>query len=174
MRHHRQILLRLLEESGTKLHGILYRLTLDGHTAENLVQELFCRLCQIENPAHLNNLEAYAYRTAINLAFDWRRQKHTLTTIPEGLAAPQRTTADGQMIQQEQLQQILEAARQLTGLSRDCFVLRYIEQLEYAEIAEATGKDPQHVRALCSKALRRIRQILNTEPSDYLKEAVND
>lgn len=174
MRNNSDIFLQLFEQSGTKLHGMIYRLTLDTHAAEDLMQELFCRLCQLKNPEKYDNLEAYACRTAINLAFDWRRQKRSLIKIPEDLTDTKTRTAEFRLIEYEQLEQILDAARMLNGFSRECFVLRYIEQMDYALIAKRTQKTPQHVRALCSKAIYRIRQILNTQPSGTIKEAVNE
>ncbi|MHC4551714.1 MAG: RNA polymerase sigma factor [Planctomycetota bacterium] len=174
MRENSNIFLKLFEQSGTKLHGMIYRLTLDTHAAEDLMQELCCRLCQLKNPQQYDNLEAYACRMAINLAFDWRRQKRSLKRIPEGMVDEKNRNAEVRLIEYEQVQQILNAARMLKGLSRECFVLRYIEQMDYSLIAERTQKTPQHVRALCSKAIQRIRQILNTETPSMTREAVNE
>ena len=173
MNRKENILLKLLERSGPKFHGILLRITLDKEAAEELMQDLFVKLCQIRNLKTIENLEAYTARMAINLAFDWRRkQKYSFATLSENLhpfVQKPAISADN-----EELQQILNASEQLKGLTRECFALRYIEQMDYDRIAERTQKTTQQVRALCSKGIQRIRQILNEQNASFYKEAINE
>jgi RNA polymerase sigma factor (sigma-70 family) len=169
------ILLQLLERSGPKLCGILTRLTLDELTAEELMQDVFARLCEHKNLDKIENIEAYAVRCAVNLAFDWRRQKRSLTSIPEGLVDPNARPPHLRLTRNEQFEQILDAAGQLEGMTRQCFVLRHIEQMDYDDIASQMQKSNQQVRGLCSKGLAKIRQILNTQNTrSYYKEAINE
>ena len=168
------LLLRFLEESGPRLHGMLTRLTLDEYAAEELMQELFLKLFEIKHLEKIGNLQAYACRIAINLAFDRRRKQRFFATIPDGRTDHRIPPIDLRLIQNEELQEILNAAEQLTGLTRECFVLRYIEQIDYDQIAERTQKNTQQVRALCSKGIQRIRQILNDQNASFYKEAINE
>jgi DNA-directed RNA polymerase specialized sigma24 family protein len=41
--------------------------------------------------------------------------------------------------------------------------MRYIEQASYEEIAQRLGKKPQYMRALCSKAMAQLREMLQSE-----------
>ena len=168
-----QLLLDLLKESGPRLLAVLTRLTLDEQTAEDLLQEVFVRLCRMENPARINHLEAYACRIAIHLAFDDRRdrQKRKLFIARGGETEHQGglglTPED-----REQIERILDAAQTLEGSTRVCFTLRYIEQMDYAQIADQLEKTPKQVRALCSKAVQRIRRMMNqTSKCSVYKEA---
>lgn len=165
-------LLRFLEEFGPRLHGLLLRLTLDETAAEELMQELFIRLFEIKRLEKIENLHAYASRIAINLAFDRRRQRPFLQ-IPESRPDRRIPNVAHRLMQNEEITRILNAAREMSGLMRECFVLRYVEQMEYAEIAERTRKNKKQVRALCSKGIQRIRQILNEQRTAY-KEAINE
>lgn len=168
------LLLKFLEESGPRLHGMLTRLTLDETVAEELMQELFIRLFEIEHPGKVENLQAYACRIAINLAFDHRRKQRSFRVIPDTQTDHRIPQVDLRLIQNEQLQEILNAAEQLSGQTRECFVLRYIEQLDYDQIAKRTEKNAQQVRGLCSKGIQRIRQILNEQNAPSYKEATNE
>ncbi len=168
------LLLRFLEESGPRLHGMLTRLTLDEYAAEELMQELFIRLFEINHLEKIENLKAYACRIAINLAFDRRRKQCSFATIPDDQTDHRAQKVDIRLIQNEQLQRILDAIKHLSGLTRECFVLRYIEQMDYGQIAERTQKTSQQVRGLCSKGIRRIRQILNEQNASFYKEAINE
>lgn len=164
MKKEDELILDLLNRSGPKLLALLNRLTLDEHTAEELLQELFMRLCRKNGLAAVRNLEAYACRTAIHLALDdRRRQKQARLFLrarrPDEASPPAALSPEDR----EQIERILDAAGQLAGHMRECFVLRYIEQMDYAGIAGRLDKTPKQVRALCSKALGRIRQIVNQD-----------
>ena len=168
------LLLQLLERSGPRLQGMLTRLMLDEHAAEELMQDLFIRLFEMEHIESIGNLQAYAYRVAINLAFDRRRKLRLFSEVSDNQPDYRLHPVDQQMIQSEQLHQILNALEQLSVQMRECLVLRYIEQMNDCQIAERLQKTPQQVRGLCSKGLDRIRQILNKQEASFYKEAVNE
>jgi DNA-directed RNA polymerase specialized sigma24 family protein len=67
------------------------------------------------------------------------------------------------MIQAEELEQVLNATSKLTDLARDVVVMRYIEQDTYEEIGWRLDKKPQYMRALCSKAMTELREMLVKE-----------
>jgi len=130
--------------------------------ARELLQELFIRLSNSKAFDKAEDPFAYAYRAAMNLAFEWRRQqKTTCQPFQENcLAAENGPSALGKMIQAEQLEQVLNATSKLTDLARDVVVMRYIEQKSYEEIAQRLGKKPQYMRSLCAKAMAQLRELL--------------
>jgi len=164
-------LMELLETEGKSLFALLTRLSLREDAAEDLMQELFVRLSKSNSAQKSRNLSAYARRAAINLAFDWRKKRlrspSSLTQVTEP-ASKQDSPAE-KLIQEENWQKILRAVGQLKGRHREAFVMHYIEQTGYDQIAEQMNKNPQQIRALCSKAMGRLRRILSEE-----KEAKND
>jgi RNA polymerase sigma-70 factor (ECF subfamily) len=163
-----------LEESGPRLHGMLTRLTLDEDAAEELMQELFIRLFEIKHLEKIENLQAYACRIAMNLAFDRRRKHRTFKPIPDDQTDNRMPQVHLRLVQNEEMGHILSAAEQLSGQTRECFVLRHIEQMDYDQIAERTQKSTQQVRGLCYKGIQRIRQILNKQNAPFYKEAINE
>ena len=168
------LLLQFFDHSGGRLYTMLTRLTLDKDAAEELMQDLFIRLFEIKHLEKIENLRAYASRIAINLAFDRRRKQRFFKPIPGNQIDNQTEPVHLKLVQQEELEQILDAAEQLSDRMRECFVLRYIEQMDYEAIAERTYKTAQQVRGLCSKGIRRIRQILNEKNASFYKEAINE
>jgi len=131
----------------------------------DLLQELFIRLWNSKAFDKAEEPFAYAYRVAINLAFEWRKeQKRTCRPLEENcLATEDGSSALGKMIQAEELEQILNATSKLTDLARDVVVMRYIEQESYEEIAQRLGKKPQYMRSLCAKAMAQLREMLQSE-----------
>lgn len=161
-------LLELLDRSGARLLALLTRLTLRADVAEELMQELFVKLSTVPNRARIDCWEAYARRTAIHLAFDWRRRRWKRQTRPledvREPVAPARGPL-GDAVQREAFEQVLAAVERLNGTSREAFVMRYIQQDTYEVIAEQLGKTPHQVRALCFRAMNRLRDTLGCDES---------
>ena len=158
-------ILQLLDTSGERLHRLLGRLTRREDMVGDLLQELFIRLWNSKAFDKAEDPFAYAYRTAINLAFEWRRKQKAMCQIShENCPAPKdNPSALGKMIQAEELEQVLDAASKLTDLARDVVVMHYIEQDSYEEIGRRLGKKPQYIRALCAKAMAELREMLAKE-----------
>lgn len=163
MSDRRTELLDLLDRSGASLYALLTRLTLRQDVAEELMQDLFLKLNAAKDQGGIDCWHAYARRTAINLAFDWRRREKSRRSCPldESLECiSQAGSPLGKLIESEELDQVLAAIGRLRGSSREAFVLRYIQQESYEEIAEQLGKTPHHVRALCSRAMSALRDLV--------------
>jgi len=155
-------LLEFLEESGAYLHTLLMRLTLPEDISEELMQELFIKLSCLRDLDGITSLRAYAQRTAINLAFDWRRKNRQnavkITEIDKPIS--KEASPLTKLIQDEELEKVLDVMGRLKGAGRQVVVMRYIQQQSYDFIAEQLGKTSHQVRALCHKALSQIRVLL--------------
>ena len=171
-------LLELLDRSGVKLHTLLTRLTLREDVAEELMQELFVKLSDVATPKKIYNLDSYAYRAAVNLAFDWRRRNKprqvgvSLEEVSEP-ASDDCSPLDG-LIRNEAVQQVLSAVGQLNGAAREAFVMRYIQQESYESIAEQLDKTPHQVRALCSRVTSYLRDVLGQSRTPSAGKEVHD
>ena len=156
-------LLQMLEDHGKSIYGLLTRLTLREDIAEELMQDLFIKLNNLKTFEKIANLKAYAQKMAVNLAFDWRRkQKHSSLSLAEINEPPANQTSPlNPLIQAEQLQQVLGAVAKLKGSSRQVFVMHYIQQDSYDKIANRLKKPPHQVRAICSKALTKVRGLVS-------------
>jgi RNA polymerase sigma-70 factor (ECF subfamily) len=155
-------LLELLDKSGASLFTLLTRLTLREETAEELMQELFIKLSNSKGFEKSIKRGAYVRKAAINLAFDWRRkylQKRNFSPI---VCEPvsKESSPLSKLIRTEELEVLLDAIGRLKKSWRQAIVMRYIQQRSYDDIAEQMEKTPHHVRAICSKALNRLRDLL--------------
>ncbi|MHC4619584.1 MAG: RNA polymerase sigma factor [Planctomycetota bacterium] len=166
MEKHSQKLLEFLERSGPPLYALLTRLTLREDVAEDLMQELFIRLSNSRALDNAQNRDAYARRCAINLAFDWRQRKKRDALPLDGIREPASNDNSplAKLIQKEELEEVLDAIGKLTGQSREAFIMRYIEQYSNEEIAKEVSREPHQVRALCSRAMGQLRDLVNGKP----------
>ena len=162
---HKQ-LLELLSRSCAKLHTLLTRLTLREDVAEDLMQELFIKLSDVATFKKISNLDSYAYRTAVNLAFDWRRSnKSRQIEVPLNVVAePVSNDCSplNALMRNEMVQKILSAVGRLNGTAREAFVMRYIQQESYEFVADQLDKTPHQVRALCYKVMNYLRDVLGS------------
>jgi RNA polymerase sigma factor (sigma-70 family) len=152
-------LLNLLEKHGAELHALFTRLTLHAGVAEDLLQELFLKLRYTEGLARAVSPRAYLFRTAMNLAFDWRRSQRPIEPLDREPVASLQAPID-LLIDAEAWKQILDAFPHVSELSRQALVLRYLQQQDYAEIAVQLDRSEHQVRALCARGLEQLRSIL--------------
>jgi RNA polymerase sigma-70 factor (ECF subfamily) len=150
-------LTKVLDEQGTRLYGTLQRLTQRGDVARELLQELFVRLGQSDGFAAATDPNAYASRMAINIAMEWRRKRQKPALHPNLRDYAREPTPLNQLVRNEQIARVLDALHRVAELPRTCFVLRFVEQKSYEEIARQTGKTPHQARGLCHAAVRRVR-----------------
>jgi len=156
-----QKVLELLDSAGQRLHRLLTRLSGSEQATSDLFQELFVRLCNSRGLETAKDPMAYAWRSAVNLAFEWRRnrKKAFIPLEEEYMPAENQPVALEHMVRAEEMEQVLEAMAKLPPVAREVLVRRYLEQEPYEEMAARLGKKPQHLRAICSKALARLRVL---------------
>lgn len=156
---------------------MLLRIVLRRDVAVELFQDLFVRLAGSAGFAAATDPTAYAYRAAINLARDWRRQRAgpfnrggdvrgpwtgSITDPVADRAAdpPADFPAD-----REELDRVLTAVMRLGQPARDAVCLRYLSQMSYDEVGRSIGRTAHQARAICHAAIVRVRKELATERS---------
>ncbi len=163
---------RIVETHRPQIFRFLLASLRDVDLAETLAQECFLK-------AHRNwkqfrgesSAMTWLMRIAINLQKDhWRnrrmqfwRQTQTnavdMDEASEWLPNGERT-AEQQMLAREQVAQVWQTVKGLSERQRTVFLLRYVEERELSEIAEATGLSEGTVKAHLSRALARVRAEL--------------
>ena len=146
--------------------------TRDVDLAETLTQECFLK-------AHRNwdgfrgesSAMTWLMRIAINLEKDhWRNRRlafwrHARTNsvdlddASDWLPSGERSV-EQQLIAREKVAQVWEVVAKLSGRQRTVFLLRYVEDLDLADIARATGLSEGTVKAHLSRALSKVRTEL--------------
>ncbi len=168
-----QRLLDLLESHGGRIHTLLTRLTLCESTAEDLLQDLFIRLCRSDSFDRARNPTAYAIRAATNLAFEWRRkQQRTIKSQSLTDEPISQDRSPGDVLEhKEQYARVLRALDGMSELSRQVIILHRLQGESYDAIASQLGKTPHQVRAICSKAIGQIRDLLDSSPALFSEES---
>lgn len=130
---------------------------------EDSMQEIFCNLYLNHSKIHeINNLKFYLLRALKNRLLNVSQASRTqnfidmenvdfyteVTVLDDLIDAEDRTAI------QKKIQSYLD---ELTGRQREAIYLRYIEELDYEEIAELMDMSVPSARNLVFKAIRQLR-----------------
>jgi RNA polymerase sigma-70 factor (sigma-E family) len=128
--------------------------------AEDAVQDALARaLLRWEHIRTVGDPDAYVRRMVVNAHTSWwRKFRRRETPVAEAFGSG---AADSAGV--DERDRVWRACLALPEAQRVAVVLRYYEQLEYAEIAALTGVAEGSVRARVSRGLAVLRTTLGEE-----------
>ncbi len=138
----------------------IVRVVRDPGIAEDLTVETFWRIYRSRerfNPA--GNFRAWTRRIATNAALDHLRHAPRETELPDDYPA---ATRGDPAVRGETREQIRQAFQQLPAKYRLVATLALIEEEPYNSIAEAVGISAALVKIRVFRAVRMLRQKLNS------------
>lgn len=145
---------------GPALLRLAYVLTGSRADAEDVVQDALSRaLPRWSRISVVGDPDAYVRRMVVNAHTSWwRKFRRRETPVAEARTSQVVTQPD--LAEHDRL---WRACLALPEAQRTAVVLRYYEQLEYAEIAELTGVREGSVRSRVSRGLAALRTELGDE-----------
>ncbi len=149
-----------------QIYRVLLFLVRDADTAETLTQECFLRAFRKRASFRgESSLSTWLVRIAINLANDhnrnrrwafWRRLTRTdqidTMRVPDGQRSPEQA-----LIHSELMHTVQSAVENLSQRQRTVFLLRFVEDMPLAAIAEATGLEVGTVKTHLFRAIEAIK-----------------
>jgi RNA polymerase sigma-70 factor, ECF subfamily len=151
----RQAFARLFEQHGPLVHGILLS-RVPRDEADDLVQDVF--VTALERVATLRDSLAFGpwlATIARNRVTDFLRARPTVVELPDDLVAADSRAAE--------VSQVLAKIRALPEAFREPLVLRLVEGMSCAEIAERCGFTYDSVRVNLFRGMQRLRASLGIE-----------
>jgi RNA polymerase sigma-70 factor (ECF subfamily) len=144
---------------------IYYRV---GNTsdAEDLTQQVFLKAWKAvrKYKKTATPFLAWLMRISHNLVVDFYRSKKDTAFLDDELVIEDRTPGPEQLAEENfDQQQIRKVILQLPEYQQQVVLMSFIEGFSYSEIAAAMGKKEGNVRVIVHRALKRMRQILETE-----------
>jgi len=143
-----------------KLLRFAFQILQDEEEAKDVLQDIFLKLWQKRDElAKVENLEAFAMRMTRNRCLDMIRAKRTVSLEQiRKINLPDEECSETDSLEYADsaglVKQIISG---LPDLQRTIIQLRDIEQLEFDEIAEATGMNMSAIRANLSRARKKVR-----------------
>lgn len=152
---------RLLEQHQNILHKIcrLYTNELDVH--KDLFQEIVIQIWKAyPNFKGDAKFTTWAYRIGLNTAISlYRSSKRRITTVTWDISLESIKYEDYNAEEEQQLQQIFKAVKQLSDIEK-ALVYMYLEDKDYAEIAETLGISQVNARVKMNRIKTKIKNII--------------
>jgi RNA polymerase sigma-70 factor (ECF subfamily) len=138
--------------------GTALRILCHSEDARDAAQEVFYRLYKhLPSLAPGHDPGAWLYRVTVNVCFDLRR-KRTELPMAEGIEPETGAPEWDETLDLERRREIMkQALRRLPERERAAVVLREVEGLSTAEVAEAMGSTEATVRSQVSMAKGKLR-----------------
>lgn len=158
-----------------EIHAYMWRLLRNAGwadaevEAEDLVQDVFLRAYRAFPRLRADsNVRAWLYKIATNCTYTALRRdgRRPVDSLPQedavSLAAPD-AGPEQQVVGREALARVRRSIAALPDKQRAALVLRYVQELDYASIAEALACSQDSARANVYQALRRLRKVFGVE-----------
>ncbi|MCD4525480.1 SigE family RNA polymerase sigma factor [Nocardioides sp. cx-173] len=149
---------------GPALLRLAYTLTGNAADAEDVVQDALARaLPRWERIGRVEDVDAYVRRMVVNAHTSWWRRWRRRESPVEEAVSTRTPAVEVARLEPDERSRLWRACRALPEAQRTAVVLRYYEQLEYAEIAALTGVREVSVRSRVSRGLAALRTELGEE-----------
>jgi RNA polymerase sigma-70 factor (ECF subfamily) len=163
---------RVVEQYWPRILRFVLASVHDADVAETLTQDCFWNAYQNRNAFRGDSsLNTWLMRIAVNLVRDfgrnrrlqfWKKARRTALDsnevrdwLPDRSMSPEERAAVN-----EQVRAVWEATKVLSERQRTVFLLRYVEDMDFHEIAETTGLSPNAVHVHLFRAVRAIRRLV--------------
>lgn len=152
----------LMERHRDALFRFCYHLTGNREDAEDVCQETLARaMTRVASLQSDSAFRSWLFSIARNLSIDTHRRKKRTVTMPDDEAMPiQLYTEEPQdrVEVEEEHQTVVEAMNKLAQSHQRVLVLREVEGMSYAAIAEQLDVSQSAVETLLFRARRRLKE----------------
>jgi len=142
------------------IYRFVYFRVSNEDVAEDIMQEVFLKFIEVADNQRITNARAYLYKTAKNLVIDFYREqgkvvKVSLEDVGELVSILGQSLTESKI----DLEIAHKAIFKLKDQWRDLILLRYVEGLEYEEIAEIFSKSQSYIRVNLHRARKELKKI---------------
>jgi len=138
------------------------------HEIEDIVQETYVRLCQVNNKSTINSPKSFMFATARNLALDYQKQASVrlVDKIEDWQEFEKILNIDAKdevyqhVASNHEFSDFCEAIRQLPTLMRKIFVLKKVYGYSQKEIAQQLSLSESTIEKNISTGTKRCAQYM--------------
>ena len=157
-----------------RIFRFIYLKTSSKETAEDLTSEVFLRYWKrikkgmqdksLSESIANDRIKPFLYKISRNLIIDFYRKKEVLTVeINEEIKEKIKDQGEdilAEISAKQEVEEIMKALHKIKGEYREVIILRYIEELSVAEVAEIMGKNSGSVRVLLHRAIKALKRSI--------------
>lgn len=158
----------LIERYHDEIYRYIWRL-LDNSSsdraimAEDVTQDVFMRAYTAFDRLHQgSNYRAWLYKIATNCTYTVLKRKRP-ENLEDDPVSEQDRAQDEAFILKETIEHVANQIQCLPPKQRSTVIMRYVQGLEYSDIATILDCSPETARANVSHGIRRLRHLLEQE-----------
>jgi len=162
---------RLIDRFETSLYNYAHGILQNAFDAQEVVQDALMRahkaLTRQYDEARCATLllRPWLFRTVRNLSLNKRRPlrgalDQPLTDFDDNRLGPFVSHTDSDLVRQEESEMLRRAIALLPVEARELIVLRFMEEMPYADIARTVGSTEAALRGRVFRALKLLREAL--------------
>ena len=156
----------LYDKHVVRVYRHLYYMMGRGPEAEDLTAQAFLQAWEAIERYQIRGAPfvSWLLRIAHNLGVSHLRSRKERAQLPEWLVDHNRERNPEEALQQQlDGERVREAILQLRDEHRQVIMLRFVEDLEYREVAEIVGKSVAAVRVIQHRALNALRKQMQRD-----------
>ncbi|MDD3839973.1 MAG: sigma-70 family RNA polymerase sigma factor [Clostridia bacterium] len=160
----------LMRRFGDKVLKLAYYYLRDYHQAEDIAQEVFCRVYKnLENFNHRSSYFTWIYRITINLCKDYMKSAFFRRIVPWRDISQFKVKDDqtSRLMEAVEGGEIFQKVMDLPIKYRSVIVLRYFEGLSDKDISDILQISESAVRTRIHRAKKMLKSILSREEELY-------
>lgn len=151
---------RLVREQGPAIFGTAWRILRNAADAEEVVQEVFLEAHRTLQTRAVGRWGGLLRRVAVCRALDRLRQRKPILPLDDVSLVSNADSPEDQAIGRELADRLRQALAVLPERESAVFCLRYFEDFDNAEVAEALGITPGAVAVAMHKARAKLESQL--------------
>ena len=144
-----------------QIFRFIYLKTSNKEIAEDLTQDCFLSTVKYLKDKEVRNIKAFLFRTARNKVIDYYRIKNRIIYSDELVLANEKISSRDDIAMKQDARMIIEKLNLLGEEDKEILMMRYIEDMNIKEIAEALGKNEVVVRVRIFRAMQKFKKIVN-------------
>ncbi|MDY6878566.1 MAG: sigma-70 family RNA polymerase sigma factor [Chloroflexota bacterium] len=158
----------LYERYVANIYNYIYYRTSNHHDAEDLTARTFYRALK-HIPRYVDRgapFSAYLYRIAHNLVANWHRDhsRRQIISLDELVMRALKREGPVALTEEHEAQEfLLQAVRRLPPERQQLLILKFVEQMSNAEIAQVMGRTEGAIKSLYHRTLVALRKELASE-----------
>jgi RNA polymerase sigma-70 factor (ECF subfamily) len=161
----------LYERYVGNIYSYIYYRTGNHQDAEDLVARTFYRALK-HFPRYVDRgapFSAYLYRIAHNIVANWHRDhsRRQVVSLDETMLPALRQEEPAAVVEaRDEQETVLQSVRQLPEDRQQLLILKFVDRMSNAEIAQIMGRTEGAIKSLYHRTLVSLRQELTSHESE--------
>jgi RNA polymerase sigma-70 factor, ECF subfamily len=142
-----------------RLYRLMLRMIGNPEDAKDLTQEVFIKVYRnLQQFDSSRRFSTWLYRIAFNRCVDELRKRDRMGAVPTDGEPPGSESAESIVLKQESYRSLMDRIYDLPEHYRRVFLLKYLDDLTYAEIAHVLGITVDDVKNRLYRARKRLKE----------------